>query len=47
MIPQEEADLIDRDDQQKFLAISDFLCNYGLNALIPKLQVAVGEVLKR
>ncbi|XP_038878566.1 peroxisome biogenesis protein 3-2-like [Benincasa hispida] len=43
----EEADLIDRDDQQKFLSISDFLCNYGLNALIPKLQVAVGEVLKR
>ncbi|XP_023515403.1 peroxisome biogenesis protein 3-2-like [Cucurbita pepo subsp. pepo] len=43
----EEADLINREDQQKFLAISDFLCNYGLNALIPKLQVAVGEVLKR
>ncbi|XP_022929118.1 peroxisome biogenesis protein 3-2-like isoform X1 [Cucurbita moschata] len=42
----EEAELVDRNDEQKFLAFSDFLSNYGLNTLIPRMQIAVAEVLK-
>ncbi|XWS48264.1 hypothetical protein CRYUN_Cryun13aG0060000 [Craigia yunnanensis] len=42
----EDADLIDRDDQQKFLASADFLANYGLPKLISNMQTAATEVLK-
>ncbi|XVF53823.1 hypothetical protein PTKIN_Ptkin05aG0129600 [Pterospermum kingtungense] len=42
----EDADLVDRDDQQKFLASADFLANYGLPTLFSKMQTAVTEVLK-
>ncbi|OMO57877.1 peroxisome biogenesis protein 3-2 [Corchorus capsularis] len=42
----EDADLIDRDDQQKFLANADFLANYGLPTLIANMQTAATEVLK-
>ncbi|WCJ42044.1 Peroxisome biogenesis protein 3-2 [Euphorbia peplus] len=42
----EDVDLIDRDDQQNFLASSDFLASYGLLTLIAKVQAAATEVLK-
>ncbi|GMN46291.1 hypothetical protein TIFTF001_015472 [Ficus carica] len=42
----DDGDLIDRDDQQRFLASADFLSTYGLPALISNMQVAVTEVLK-
>lgn len=42
----EEADLIDRNDQQQFLASADFLSNYGLPTLISNMQAAASEVLK-
>ncbi|KAL5748820.1 hypothetical protein ACOSQ2_026117 [Xanthoceras sorbifolium] len=42
----EDADPIDRDDEQKFLASVDFLANYGIQTLISNLQVAATEVLK-
>ncbi|KAG8651643.1 peroxisome biogenesis protein 3-2 [Manihot esculenta] len=42
----EDVELIERDDQQKFLASSDFLANYGMPALISNIQVAATEVLK-
>ncbi|EOY21205.1 hypothetical protein QUC31_007233 [Theobroma cacao] len=42
----EDAELIDRDDQQKFLANADFLANHGLSTLISHMQTAATEVLK-
>ncbi|XWS37602.1 hypothetical protein CRYUN_Cryun19dG0058700 [Craigia yunnanensis] len=42
----EDADLIDRDDQQKFLASADFLANSGLPTLLSVMQTAATEVLK-
>ncbi|KAF2317447.1 hypothetical protein GH714_022376 [Hevea brasiliensis] len=42
----EDVDLIERDDQQKFLASSDFLANYGMPVLISNIQAAATEVLK-
>ncbi|KAK8627851.1 hypothetical protein V6N13_135449 [Hibiscus sabdariffa] len=42
----EDADLIDRDDQQKFLASADFLASNGLPKLISSMQTAATEVLK-
>ncbi|XP_059640811.1 peroxisome biogenesis protein 3-2-like [Cornus florida] len=42
----EETDLIDRSDQQQFLASSDFLCNYGMPTLISNMQAAATEILK-
>ncbi|KAF3965921.1 hypothetical protein ACB098_04G071800 [Castanea mollissima] len=42
----ENADMIDRDDEQKFLASADFLSNYGLPALMSDMQTAATEVLK-
>ncbi|XP_061988334.1 peroxisome biogenesis protein 3-2 [Rosa rugosa] len=41
----EDAELIDRDDQQKFLASSDYLSSYGMPALISNIQAAAAEVL--
>ncbi|KAH7549381.1 hypothetical protein JRO89_XS13G0022400 [Xanthoceras sorbifolium] len=46
LIDKEDADPIDRDDEQKFLASVDFLANYGIQTLISNLQVAATEVLK-
>ncbi|KAF5941610.1 hypothetical protein HYC85_019252, partial [Camellia sinensis] len=40
------ADLIDRNDQQQFLASADFLSNYGMPTLISNMQAAASEVLK-
>ncbi|CAH8260913.1 unnamed protein product [Arabidopsis lyrata] len=42
----EELDLIDRDDEQKFLASADFLATSGIPSLISNMQGAVKEVLK-
>ncbi|GLT60365.1 hypothetical protein SLA2020_331340 [Shorea laevis] len=42
----EDADLIERDDQQKYLAGADFLANHGMPVLISNVQVAATEVLK-
>lgn len=42
----EEADPIDRHDQQKFLASADFLSNYSIPALISNMHAAAAEVLK-
>ncbi|XP_021803245.1 peroxisome biogenesis protein 3-2 [Prunus avium] len=41
----EDADLIHRDDQQKFLASSDYLSSNGMPALISNIQAAATEVL--
>jgi len=38
--------MIDRDDEQKFLASADFLSNYGLPALMSDMQAAATEILK-
>jgi peroxin-3 len=43
---QENVDLIDRDDQQKFLAGADFLAKNGLLALISNIQAVVTEVIE-
>ncbi|KAK8686716.1 hypothetical protein V6N13_125736 [Hibiscus sabdariffa] len=42
----EDADLIDRDDQQNFLASADFLANHGLPKLVSSMRTAATEVLK-
>ncbi|XP_027123884.1 peroxisome biogenesis protein 3-2-like [Coffea arabica] len=42
----DEADLIDRDDEQQFLAIADFLSNYEIPTLIASIEAATSEVLK-
>ncbi|KAL9374991.1 hypothetical protein Peur_031870 [Populus x canadensis] len=42
----ENVDLVDRDDQQKFLGSADFLANNGLLALISNIQAVVTEVLE-
>ncbi|WMV22130.1 hypothetical protein MTR67_015515 [Solanum verrucosum] len=45
-IQLDEADLIDRDDEQQFLASADYLTNVGLPALISCFETATSEVLK-
>ncbi|XP_071724711.1 peroxisome biogenesis protein 3-2-like [Rutidosis leptorrhynchoides] len=42
----EDADLIDREDEQKYLASADFLANNGITTLISCFQAAAGEILK-
>ncbi|KAJ4713488.1 Peroxisome biogenesis 3-2-like protein [Melia azedarach] len=42
----EDADLIDRNDQQQFLASVDFLAIYSVHAVISNVQAAAVEVLK-
>ncbi|KAL1214083.1 Peroxisome biogenesis protein 3-2 [Cardamine amara subsp. amara] len=42
----EELDLIDRDDEQKFLSSADFLVTNAMPSLISDMQIAVKEVLK-
>lgn len=42
----DESELIDRNDQQQFLAGVDFLSNYGMSMLISNMQTAATEVLK-
>ncbi|GAB4845280.1 hypothetical protein Ancab_038689 [Ancistrocladus abbreviatus] len=41
-----EANLIDHDDEQKFLASADFLASYGLPTLIYNVQAAATEFLR-
>ncbi|KAH0920920.1 hypothetical protein HID58_020938 [Brassica napus] len=43
---QEELDVIDRDDEQKFLSSADFLVTNAMPGLISNMQSAVSEVLK-
>lgn len=43
---QEELDVIDRDDEQKFLSSADFLVTNAMPGLILNMQSAVSEVLK-
>ncbi|KAK4350062.1 hypothetical protein RND71_029375 [Anisodus tanguticus] len=45
-IQLDEADLIDRDDEQQFLASADYLTNVGLPTLISSFETATSEVLK-
>ncbi|KFK36073.1 hypothetical protein AALP_AA4G073900 [Arabis alpina] len=42
----EELDLIDRDDEQKFLSSADYLVTNAMPSLISDMQAAVNEVLK-
>ncbi|KAF6146151.1 hypothetical protein GIB67_015589 [Kingdonia uniflora] len=42
---EEEADYIVRHDQQEFLAITDYLSNYGLTTLILYIQAVATKVL--
>ncbi|VVA98080.1 unnamed protein product [Arabis nemorensis] len=42
----EELDLIDRDDEQKFLTSADYLATSGMPSLISNMKSAVKEVLK-
>ncbi|KAL0397313.1 UNVERIFIED_CONTAM: Peroxisome biogenesis protein 3-2 [Sesamum calycinum] len=42
----DEAELIDENDEQQFLACADYLSNYGLLALIHNSEAATMEVLK-
>lgn len=46
ILPQDDDDSIDRDDQQRFLASVDFLANYGLQALISNIEAAATTVMK-
>uniref|UniRef100_A0A5B7B7F6 Peroxisome biogenesis protein 3-2-like n=1 Tax=Davidia involucrata TaxID=16924 RepID=A0A5B7B7F6_DAVIN len=41
----DEADLIDRNDEQQFLASTDFLSNHGMPNLISSMRAAATEVL--
>lgn len=43
---QDDGDLIDWDDQQRFLGSADFLSTNGLPTLISNVQAAVTEVIK-
>ncbi|KAI3455756.1 hypothetical protein Pfo_012419 [Paulownia fortunei] len=43
---RDEAELIERNDEQQFLACADFLSNYGLLTLISNTEAATSEVLK-
>ncbi|GFP86220.1 peroxisome biogenesis protein 3-2 [Phtheirospermum japonicum] len=42
----DEAELIDKNDEQQFLACADYLSNYGLHALISNAESASLEILK-
>lgn len=44
---QEELDLIDREDEQKFLTSADYLATNSMPSLIFHMKSAVKEVLKR
>ena len=43
---QENDDVIDGEDEQKFLASADFLSNHAMPTLISDMQAAATEVLK-
>ena len=43
---QESRDVVDREDQQKFLGTVDFLSQHGMAALIYDMEAATKEVLK-
>ncbi|GKA82281.1 peroxisome biogenesis protein 3-2-like protein isoform X1 [Tanacetum coccineum] len=44
--PQEDADLIDRNDEQQFLASADFLSSQRMPSLVSNMQAAATEVLR-
>ncbi|KAL8488059.1 hypothetical protein ACS0TY_024367 [Phlomoides rotata] len=41
-----EAEFIDRNDEQQFLACADYLSNYGLITLISDIEASTSEILK-
>lgn len=43
---QEGGDVVDREDQQRFLGSVDFLSQHGMPALISDMEAATKEVLK-
>lgn len=43
---QESGDVVDREDQQKFLGTADFLSQHGMPALISDMEAATKEVIK-
>ncbi|KAM7280526.1 hypothetical protein ACFE04_007660 [Oxalis oulophora] len=43
----EDSDLIEKEDERKYLASADFLANYGIPALISNMQAAALDVLQR
>ena len=43
---QEELDLIDREEEKKFLTSADYLATNGMPSLISDMKRAVKEVLK-
>lgn len=43
---QDDADLIDQNDEQQFLASADFLSNQRMPTLISNMQAAATEVLR-
>lgn len=43
---QEDADLIDRNDEQQFLASADFLSSQRMPSLVSNMQAAATEVLR-
>lgn len=43
---QDEAEIIDENDEQQFLACADYLSNYGLLSLISNTEAVTSEVLK-
>lgn len=46
MYTQESGDVVDREDQKKFLDNIDFLSQHGMPALISDMEAATKEVLK-
>lgn len=43
---QDEAEMIDKNDEQQFLACADYLSNRGLLSLISDTEAVTSEVLK-
>ncbi|KAL1355252.1 peroxisome biogenesis protein 3-2 isoform X1 [Arachis hypogaea] len=43
---RESGDLVDKEDQQKFLGTVDFLCQHGMPPLISDMEAATQEALK-
>lgn len=43
---QENRDVVDRKDQQKFLESIDFLAQYGIPSLVSDMELATKEALK-
>lgn len=43
---QDEAEMIDKNDEQQFLACADYLSKYGLASLVSNTEAVTSEVLK-